>query len=215
MQIRLRNVLAIGALTSGLLAGGALVANAATTSSTTGDSGTGSTSSSSRLQLLDDHPVDELEQRELRLERRQLGLVEHVPGVHVGSGSTHNCPNMGSGSGTHTGTPPAGYGTPPSGSSSGAPGSHSRPGRLTSPPPKRGRAVRPYRHADRTAPPPDAARTRRQESGRRPLGVQRGTPPAPPARRRCRRPGRPIRAAAGGRPAARSRPGPNTRTPSR
>ena len=34
MQIRLRNVLAVGALTSGLLAGGALVANAATTSTT-------------------------------------------------------------------------------------------------------------------------------------------------------------------------------------
>ena len=45
MQIRLRNVLAVGALTSGLLAGGALVANAATTSTTTGNSGSSSSSS--------------------------------------------------------------------------------------------------------------------------------------------------------------------------
>ncbi len=50
MQIRLRNVLATGALTSGLIAGGALVANAATTSTTTrgsGNTGTSSTSNSS------------------------------------------------------------------------------------------------------------------------------------------------------------------------
>ena len=61
MQIRLRNVLAIGALTSGLLAGGALVANAATTSTTSGNSGSGSTS-----QFIDDHPVVGHQLRELR-----------------------------------------------------------------------------------------------------------------------------------------------------
>ena len=47
MQIRLRNVLAIGALTSGLVAGGALVADAATTSTTTGNSGSSSTTNPS------------------------------------------------------------------------------------------------------------------------------------------------------------------------
>jgi hypothetical protein len=40
MRFRLRNAIAIGALTSGLIAGGALVANAATTTGTTGTSGT-------------------------------------------------------------------------------------------------------------------------------------------------------------------------------
>ena len=76
MQIRLRNVLAVGALTSGLLAGGALVANAATTSTTAGNSGTSSTSSSS-----DDHTLVELEHGELRLELRApaLRLDQELP----------------------------------------------------------------------------------------------------------------------------------------
>jgi hypothetical protein len=49
MRFRLRNAIAIGALTSGLIAGGALVANAATTTGTTGSStyaGAGSTGTS-------------------------------------------------------------------------------------------------------------------------------------------------------------------------
>jgi hypothetical protein len=50
MRFRLRNVIAVGALTSGLIAGGALVADAATTTSTsasTGSTGTSGTSGSS------------------------------------------------------------------------------------------------------------------------------------------------------------------------
>ncbi len=81
MQIRLRNVLAIGALTSGLLAGGALVANAATTSTTgsSGNTGTSSTSSSSTSNFLDHHTVVGLELLELidRL-RVELGLELRV-----------------------------------------------------------------------------------------------------------------------------------------
>jgi hypothetical protein len=45
MRFRLRNAIAIGALTSGLIAGGALVANAATTTGTSGTTGTTTNSS--------------------------------------------------------------------------------------------------------------------------------------------------------------------------
>ena len=76
MQIRLRNVLAIGALTSGLLAGGALVANAATTSTTTGNSG-----SSSSSNFVDDHTRVGHELRELRYGQHELGVLEQLLGL--------------------------------------------------------------------------------------------------------------------------------------
>ena len=75
MQIRLRNVLAVGALSAGLLTGGALVANAATTSTTTGNSGTSATSNSSTTT-----PSTGTSTGELGTEQ-QLGLVRVVRDV--------------------------------------------------------------------------------------------------------------------------------------
>jgi hypothetical protein len=74
MRFRLRNVIAIGALTSGLIAGGALVADAATTTSTTNTtSGTsGSTSPTPASSST----------------------------ASSGSGSTKHCTDMGTGSGS-------------------------------------------------------------------------------------------------------------------
>ena len=121
MQIRLRNVLAVGALTSGLLAGGALVANAATTSTTTGNSGTSSGSPA--------RPTAPARARTPGTGRAPGRSSNSSTGSgsssssssSSGSGSTKNCPNMGSGSGIrHPATPPSGSGAPPTSGSGSA-----------------------------------------------------------------------------------------------
>jgi hypothetical protein len=79
MKLRVRNLVAVGALTSGLIAGGAVVANAATTTPST-STGTSSTSGTS-------------------------GSTSTTPSTgstgSSSSGSTKNCPDMGTGSGSH------------------------------------------------------------------------------------------------------------------
>jgi len=78
MRFRLRNVIAVGALTSGLIAGGALVADAATSTSTSTSTGSTVTSGAS-------------------------GSTSTTPSSSStsSSGTTKNCPNMGTGSGSH------------------------------------------------------------------------------------------------------------------
>ena len=77
MKIRLRNILAIGALSSGLLAGGALVANAATMS-TTGqlrDLRHERDIECRDLGFVRDDPVVELEYGQFRLRDHGLGIL--------------------------------------------------------------------------------------------------------------------------------------------
>ena len=226
MQIRLRNVLAIGALTSGLLAGGALVADAATTSSTTGNSGTGNSSSSSSTATT----VVELERREHRVElararvrrarpparaparaparRLQLRLRLHpqlpehgqrlgLPHRHASGRLRHPAVRSGSSCGVDAPAP-------------------SRLASASPTPTEEGRCG-PDRQRGPHRPPlgPPVTRDRTSGSGRRPLGIegaghqlaQRVVDVRPPPRR--------ARAAAGGRPASRSTPGRDTRRPSR
>ena len=91
MKLRIRNVVAVGALTSGLIAGGALVANAATAATTTtSTAGTGAPSSRvarprrfQRFDRFDEHDTLHGVEQELSQHGIWFESVEHA-GPRIG-----------------------------------------------------------------------------------------------------------------------------------
>ena len=223
MQIRLRNVLAIGALTSGLLAGGALVADAATTSSTTGNSGTSSTTSRDPVLELETPgtPGRAAPARVRRARRPARAPVRPAPAPVPAPPAT--APTWAAARGPHRSTSGR-HGDPTVRSELEHGHPPAQPPRRPDPPdpdptdhPTEEGRCGPRRQAARSARLSVLGHPRATPLGLRPSppGRRARTPPARPARRRCAPPPRRARAATCGRPASRSAPGRDTRTPSR